>query len=89
MSRKQSEFRSSPEPDWPGILSRFSDTRCILECAVRSLEQWRELDDEEEDTVRRTDDVEVVCLRHALKLLAEVYDELDRAISALSRDQAD
>ncbi|HEX7011841.1 MAG TPA: hypothetical protein VF161_03800 [Steroidobacteraceae bacterium] len=87
MSRKPAEPRSSTEPDWRGILSRFSDARCILECAVRSLEQWRELDDDEEETDRRTDDVEVVCLRHAAKLLAEVYDELDRAIGTLARER--
>jgi hypothetical protein len=88
MSRKPAEPRSTTEPDWRGILSRFSDARCVLECAVRSLEQWRELD-EEEETTRRTDDVEVVCLRHAAELLAEVYDELDRALGTLARARQD
>lgn len=63
------------------IMGRFSDARCVLECAVRSLEQWRDLDDPDSDSSRRTDDAEVVCLRHALSLLADVYDELDTAIN--------
>jgi hypothetical protein len=61
------------------ILGRFTDARCVLECAVRSLEQWQNLDDTEGD--RRACDPEIVCLRHALKLLADVYDEIDLAIA--------
>jgi hypothetical protein len=62
------------------ILGRFNDARCVLECAVRSLEQWQSLD-EVEDDARRSCDPEIVCLRHAQKLLADVYDELDSVIA--------
>lgn len=64
------------------ILGRFNDARCVLECAVRSLEQWQSLDEEED--VRRSCDPEIVCLRHAQRLLANVYDELDSAIARLA-----
>ena len=64
------------------ILGRFNDARCVFECAVRSLEQWQSLD--EEDDVRRSCDPEIVCLRHAQKLLADVYDDLDRAIAGVA-----
>jgi hypothetical protein len=64
------------------ILGRFNDARCVLECAVRSLEQWQSLD--EDDDARRSCDPEIVCLRHAQKLLAAVYDELDSAIARLA-----
>jgi len=67
------------------ILGRFNDARCVLECAVRSLEQWQSLD-ELEDDARRSCDPEIVCLRHAQKLLAHVYDELDSAIARLASD---
>ncbi|HKU14628.1 MAG TPA: hypothetical protein VJQ52_09545 [Steroidobacteraceae bacterium] len=66
-----------------GILGRFNDARCVLECAVRSLEQWQSLDDAEDDA-RRSCDPEIVCLRHAQKLLADVYDELDSAIARVA-----
>lgn len=66
-----------------GILGRFNDARCVLECAVRSLEQWQSLDDVEDDA-RRSCDPEIVCLRHAQKLLADVYDELDSAIARVA-----
>jgi hypothetical protein len=65
------------------ILGRFNDARCVLECAVRSLEQWRSLDDAE-DEARRSYDPEIVCLRHAQKLLANVYDDLDSTIARLA-----
>ena len=65
------------------ILGRFNDARCVLECAVRSLEQWQSLD-EAEDDARRSCDPEIVCLRHAQKLLADVYDQLDSAIARLA-----
>ena len=65
------------------ILGRFNDARCVLECAVRSLEQWQSLD-ETEDEARRSYDPEIVCLRHAQKLLAEVYDQLDSTIARLA-----
>ena len=65
------------------ILGRFNDARCVLECAVRSLEQWQSLDDAEDDA-RRSCDPEIVCLRHAQKLLADVYDDLDRAIARVA-----
>jgi hypothetical protein len=65
------------------ILGRFNDARCVLECAVRSLEQWQSLD-EAEDEARRSYDPEIVCLRHAQKLLAHVYDELDSTIARLA-----
>jgi hypothetical protein len=64
------------------ILGRFNDARCVFECAVRSLEQWQSLD--EEDDARRSCDPEIVCLRHAQKLLADVYDQLDSAIARLA-----
>jgi hypothetical protein len=52
------------------ILARFSDARCVLACAVQSLD--------------RHDDVtqEQTCLQHGLRLLDGVYDDLDRAIAA-------
>jgi hypothetical protein len=65
------------------ILGRFNDARCVFECAVRSLEQWQSLD-ETEDDARRSCDPEIVCLRHAQKLLADVYDDFDRAIARLA-----
>ena len=65
------------------ILGRFNDARCVLECAVRSLEQWQSLD-EVEDDARRSCDPEIVCLRHSQELLANVYDELDSAIARLA-----
>jgi hypothetical protein len=65
------------------IHGRFNDARCVLECAVRSLEQWQSLD-EVEDDARRSCDPEIVCLRHAQELLAVVYDELDSAIARLA-----
>lgn len=65
------------------ILGGFNDARCVLECAVRSLEQWQSLDDAEDDA-RRSCDPEIVCLRHAQKLLADVYDQLDSAIARLA-----
>ena len=65
------------------ILGRFNDARCVLECAVRSLEQWQSLE-ETEDDVRRSHDPEIVCLRHAQKLLAEVYDQVDSTIARLA-----
>ena len=65
------------------ILGRFNDARCVLECAVRSLEQWQSLDDVEDDA-RRSCDPEIVCLRHAQKLLADVYDDLDSAIARVA-----
>jgi hypothetical protein len=64
------------------ILGRFNDARCVLECAVRSLEQWQSLDEDED--ARRSCDPEIVCLRHAQRLLASVYDELDSAIARLA-----
>lgn len=64
------------------ILGRFNDARCVLECAVRSLEQWQSLDEEED--ARRSCDPEIVCLRHAQRLLANVYDELDSAIARVA-----
>ena len=67
------------------ILGRFNDARCVLECAVRSLEQWQSLDGME-DEARRSCDPEIVCLRHAQKLLANVYDELDSTIARLASD---
>lgn len=80
-AQRKPDDESDGEPDMRAILGRFSDARCVLECAVRSLEQWRDLDDPDSDSSRRTDDAEVVCLRHALSLLADVYDELDTAIN--------
>ena len=65
------------------ILGRFNDARCVLECAVRSLEQWQSLD-ETEDDARRSHDPEIVCLRHAQKQLAEVYDQIDSTIARLA-----
>lgn len=65
------------------ILGRFNDARCVLECAVRSLEQWQSLD-EVEDDARRSCDPEIVCLRHAQKMLADVYDQLDGTIARLA-----
>jgi hypothetical protein len=65
------------------ILGRFNDARCVLECAVRSLEQWQSLDDAEDESCRSCDP-EIVCLRHAQRLLADVYDDLDTAIAQLA-----
>jgi len=82
--------RQSDEPSSPSevvalreILGRFNDARCVLECAVRSLEQWQSLDATQDDA-RRSHDPEIVCLRHAQKLLAEVYDQVDSTISRLA-----
>jgi len=58
----------------------------VQECAVRSLEQWQSLDDDEEEAARRSCDPEIVCLRHAQRLLADVYDQLDGAIARLASD---
>ena len=66
------------------ILGRFNDARCVLECAVRSLEQWQSLE-EAEDDARRSCDPEIVCLRHSQRLLAEVYDQIDGTIARLGR----
>ena len=65
------------------ILGCFNDARCVLECAVRSLEQWQSLDEADADA-RRSCDPEIVRLRQAQKLLADVYDDLDRAIARLA-----
>jgi len=46
------------------MLGNFNEARCVLECAVRSLEQWQCLGDEPEDGVHRVCDPEIVCLRH-------------------------
>ena len=70
-------------PALRGVLGRFNDARCVLECAVRSLEQWQSLD-ETEDESRRSCDPEIVCLRHAQRLLADVYDDLDTAIARVT-----
>ncbi len=82
---KQSDDQSSASElmAMRDILGRFNDARCVLECAVRSLEQWQSLD-ETEDDARRSCDPEIVCLRHAQKLLADVYDDFDRAIARLA-----
>jgi hypothetical protein len=82
---KQSDDQSSASElmAMRDILGRFNDARCVLECAVRSLEQWQSLD-EAEDDARRSCDPEIVCLRHAQKLLADVYDQLDSAIARLA-----
>ena len=82
--------KQSDEP-WSGsevaalreILGRFNDARCVLECAVRSLEQWQSLDGTEDDA-RHSYDPEIVCLRHSQKLLAEVYDQISSAIARLA-----
>lgn len=52
------------------ILGRFSDARCLLECALRSLDARDDGDA----------GVEVVCLRHGLELLRAVYNDLDIAL---------
>jgi hypothetical protein len=56
-------------------LSRFHAARCILECAVRSLEEWHDPD--------TGIDQEAICLRHGLDLLARVYDEVDTGIQTV------
>lgn len=58
-------------------LGRFSDARCVLECAVRSLEAWHGPDS-------RADD-EAVCLRHGLELLRLAYNDIDLSIGRLGR----
>jgi hypothetical protein len=37
------------------ILGHFNDARCVLECAVRSLEQWQSLEvyDQVDSTIAR------------------------------------
>lgn len=85
---KQSD-ESSSVSDVAGLrdtLGRFNDARCVLECAVRSLEQWQSLDEEED--ARRSCDPEIVCLRHAQRLLSDVYDQLDGAIARLASQTA-
>lgn len=54
------------------LLGRFSDARSILECAVRSLEEWH-------DPSTGIGD-ELICLRHGLTLLGAVYNDFDLAI---------
>jgi hypothetical protein len=84
MAKQSDELASADEvAALREILGRFNDARCVLECAVRSLEQWQSLD-EVEDDARRSCDPEIVCLRHAQKLLANVYDELDSTIARLA-----
>lgn len=71
-TRKNTAPHARPaSSDLSTILARFSDARCVLECGVRCLE-------ERED---RAASDEAVCLRHALDLIASVYDDLDRAVS--------
>ena len=57
------------------VLGKFSDARCILECAVRSLESWHGGENGAED--------EAVCLRHGLELLRAIYNDLDLCIGRL------
>jgi hypothetical protein len=61
---------SNPQPTLRAILDRFSDAKCVLACAVQSIEQYETLVQQQ------------VCLHHAVKLLDQVYDELDRACMA-------
>ena len=85
MAKQSDEPSSGSEvPALRDTLGSFNDARCVLECAVRSLEQWQSLDDEPEDAARRSCDPEIVCLRHAQKLLADVYDQLDGSIARLA-----
>jgi hypothetical protein len=70
-TRKNTAPKARPaSADVSVILDRFSDARCVLLCAVRSLEANH---DEACD--------EAVCLRHGLDLLASIYDDLDLAVS--------
>jgi hypothetical protein len=62
--------------DFEGILGRFSDARCVLESAVRSLEESHDPSSGVHD--------EAVCLRHGVRLIDSVYSELDVAILAVS-----
>jgi hypothetical protein len=65
----------NPRARLDDLLGRFSDARCVLECAVRSPEEWH-------DPATAVGD-EAVCLRHGLDLIGTVYDEPDLAIGAL------
>jgi hypothetical protein len=79
-NRTARKARISRSRDLERILGRFSDARCVLECAVRSLEEWHDLDTGVGD--------ETVCLRHGLDLLGAVYNDLDMAMIALASDRA-
>jgi hypothetical protein len=68
--------RESTSAGTEEILGRFSDARCLLECALRSLNARDDSDA----------GVEVVCLRHGLELLRAVYNDLD--IAFLQRSPA-
>lgn len=52
------------------VLGRFSDARCLLECALRSLSARDDCNA----------GVEIVCLRHGLELLRTVYNDFDIAL---------
>jgi hypothetical protein len=62
--------------DFEGILGRFSDARCVLESAVRSLEESHDPSSGVHD--------EAGCLRHGVGLMDSVYSKLDVAILMVS-----
>lgn len=54
------------------ILGRFSDANAVVETACRAMESGEDYT------------VEMSALRSGLRMLAEVYDDLDRAITTLA-----
>lgn len=77
LDRGGTEERPADADELSTVLGKFSDARCILECAVRSLESWHGGETAVED--------ETVCLRHGLELLRAVYNHLDLCIGRLHR----
>lgn len=59
--------------DLSAILDDFTDARCVLECACRSLENSDASD-------------EAVCVRIGLRMLQATYDKLDLAAIQVCRD---
>jgi hypothetical protein len=59
--------REAP-PDPSDVLGRFSDARCLLDCAFKALDQ-------RQDASRPG--AEIVCMQYALEMLRDVYTELD------------
>ena len=75
------EAQGPPRAELVAILGRFSDARCVLECAVRSLEAWHGAESGAHD--------EAVCLRHGLELIARIYNQVDSLILAMPKTNRD
>lgn len=64
--------REAPR-DPSDVLGRFSDARCLLNCAFKALDQ-------RQDASRPGE--EIVCMEYALEMLREVYTELDLLLAS-------